>query len=141
MDCNPKSSNYSSNPFTQLYQIESWVYDNATPEIKEILSDVEQAHYDYPTIDHLESLTQQLKHNQLQYVRDGIIYYEILTKRLYKAKYSNYNQWAQTEVGMTSWRCKQIIEASGVTLKLIAAGHTKLPLNSSGNSIRYIYAS
>jgi len=32
---------------------------------------------------------------------------------------------------MTSWRVKQIIEAGSVTLKLIAAGHTKLPLNSS----------
>ena len=120
-----------TDPFNQLYQIEPWIYDNATPEIKEILSDLQQAHYDYLTIDHLESLTQQLKHSQLQYVRDSIMYYEILTKRLYKARYSNFNQWGQTEVGLTSWRIKQIIEAGGATLKLIAAGHTKLPLNAS----------
>jgi hypothetical protein len=121
----------STNPFNQLYKIEDYIYDNATPEIKEILSDVESAHDDYLTIDHLSNLTQQIKHNQLQYVRDAIIYYEILTKRLYKALYSNFNQWAQIEIGMTSWRVKQIIEAGAVTLKLIAAGHTKLPLNSS----------
>lgn len=122
---------YVSNPFDQLYQIEDYIYDNATPEIKEVLSDLQSAHYDYPTIDHLESLTQQLKHSQLQYVKDSIIYYEILTKRLYKAKYSNFNQWGQTEVGLTSWRIKQVIESGGATLKLIAAGHTKLPLNAS----------
>ncbi len=125
------SKGYVTNPFDQLYQIEDYIYDNATPEIKEVLSDLQQAHYDYPTIDHLEDLTQQIKHSQLQYVRDSIIYYEILTKRLYKAKYSNFNQWGQTEVGLTSWRIKQVIDAGTVTLKLIAAGHTKLPLNSS----------
>jgi hypothetical protein len=124
-------SSHIANPFNQLYQVEDWVYDNATPEIKEVLSDLYQAHCEYLTIDNLEDLTQQLKHSQLQYVRDSITYYEILTKRLYKAKYSSFNQWAQTEVGMTSWRVKQIIEAGGVTLKLIAAGHTLLPLNPS----------
>lgn len=122
---------YVTNPFDQLYQIEDYIYDNATHEIKEVISDLHCAHCDYPTIDHLESLTQQIKHSQLQYVRDAIIYYEILTKRLYKAKYSDFNEYAQSEIGMTSWRVKQIIEAGGVTLKLIAAGHTKLPLNSS----------
>lgn len=134
MDYNLESANistYSTNPFDSLYVVEDYIYDNATPEIKEVLSDLESAHGDYPTIDHLESLTQQIKHNQLQYVRDAIIYYEILTKRLYKAHYSSFNQWGQTEIGMTSWRIKQIIEAGAVTLKLIAAGHTKLPLNSS----------
>ena len=128
---NRPSKGYVTNPFDQLYKIEDYIYDNATPEIKEVLSDLQQAHYDYPTIDHLESLTQQIKHSQLQYVRDAIIYYEILTKRLYKAKYSNYNQFTQTELKMTSWRCKQIIEAGSVCVKLIAAGHTLLPLNSS----------
>ena len=122
---------YVTNPFDRLYEIEDYICDNATPEIKEVLSDLQQTHYDYPTIDHLESLTQQIKHSQLQYVRDSLVYYEILTKRLYKAKYSNYNQYAQTELGMTSWRCKQIIESGAVALKLIAAGHTKLPMNSS----------
>jgi hypothetical protein len=131
MNYNAETTKHSTNPFTQLYQIEEWVYDNATHEIKEVLSDLQSAHCDYPTIDHLESLTQQIKHSQLQYVRDAIIYYEILTKRLYKARYSSFNQWGQTEVGMTSWRIKQIIEAGSVTLKLIAHGHTKLPLNSS----------
>ena len=126
------TQSWISNPFDQLYQIEDWVYDNATVEIKEILSDLHYEHYDaYYSVDHLEQLVCQIKHHQLSYVRDAISYYQILTKRLYKAKYSNMNQFAQAELGMTSWRCKQIIEAGAVTLKLIAAGHTKLPLNST----------
>ena len=125
------SKGYVTNPFDSLYQIEDYIYDNAPVEIKEIISEVSDVHDDYYTIDHLEQLTSQIKHHQLNYVRDAIVYYNILTKRLYKAHYSNFNQWAQTEVGMTSWRIKQIIEAGAVTLKLIAAGHTLLPLNSS----------
>ena len=125
------ASGYVTNPFDRLYQIEDYIYDNAPVEIKEIISEVSEAHYDYYTIDHLEQLTSQIKHHQLSYVRDSIAYYNILTKRLYKASYSNFNQWAQTEVRMTSWRIKQIINAGSATLKLIACGHTKLPLNSS----------
>lgn len=122
---------YVTNPFDQLYQIEDYIYDNAPVEIKEIISELSEDHYSYYTIDHLDQLTWQIKHHQLSYVRDAITYYNILTSRLYKTKYSNFNQFAQTELGMTSWRCKQIIEAGGATLKLIAAGHTKLPRNSS----------
>ena len=122
---------YVTNPFDQLYKIEDYIYDNATPEIKEVISDLQEAHYDYPTIDHLESLTQQIKHSQLRYIRDGITYHQILTKRLYKAKYSNFNQWGQAEVRVGSYRIKQVIDASTAALKLIAAGHTLLPLNSS----------
>ena len=125
------TKSYVTNPFDQLYQIEDYIYDNAPVEIKEIISEVSEVHYDYYTIDHLDQLTSQIKHNQLSYVKDAINYYEILTKRLYKARYSNFNHWSQTEVDMTSWRVKQIIEAGGVALKLIAAGHTKLPRNSS----------
>ena len=126
------TQSWISNPFDQFYQIEDWVYDNATVQIKEILSDLNYEHYDaYYTEDHLECLVDQIKHSQLNYVRDAITYYQILTQRLYKARYSNFNQFAQTEIGMTSWRCRQIIKAGTVTLKLIAAGHTKLPLNPS----------
>ena len=125
------SKGYVTNPFDQLYQIEDYIYDNAPVEIKEIISELSEDHYSYYTIDHLDQLTWQIKHHQLNYVSDAISYYNILTRRLYKAKYSNFNQFAQTELGMTSWRCKQIIEAGAVTLKLIAAGHTLLPLNSS----------
>ncbi len=129
---NAPVKSYVSNPFDQLYQIEEFVYDNATVEIKEILSELEYGHYEaYYTTDQLPNLVAQIKHSQLSYVTDAITYYHILTLRLYKATYSNFNQFAQTELGMTSWRCKQIIEAGAVTLKLIAAGHTKLPLNST----------
>ena len=120
-----------TNPFDQLYKIEDCIYDNATPQIKEIIDDVNDSHNDYYTIDQLDDLTAQIKHNQLSYIRDAITYYNIKTKRLYKAKYSSFNDWSQSEVGMTAWRVNQIIEAGGVSLKLIAAGHTQLPLNSS----------
>ena len=120
-----------TNPFHQAYKIEDCIYDNATPQIKDIISDLSEAHNEYYTIDHLDHLTDQIRHNQLSYIRDAIDYYNILTKRLYKHKNSNFNDWSQTEVGTTAWRVKQIIEAGGVSLKLIAAGHTQLPLNSS----------
>ncbi|MEM7725861.1 MAG: hypothetical protein AAF208_05745 [Cyanobacteria bacterium P01_A01_bin.45] len=126
-----QTKSYVTNPFDQLYQIEDYIYDNAPVEIKEIISELSEDHYSYYTIDHLDQLTWQIKHHQLNYVSDAIIYYNILTKRLYKARYSNFNKFAQTELRMTSWRCRQVIEAGGVTLKLIAAGHTILPLNSS----------
>ena len=128
---NAPTETWVNNPLVELYKIEDWVYDNATDPIKDIISDLHEANYDYTTIDHLDSLTASIRHNQLSYVRDGINYYEILTRKLYKAKYSNFNQYAQTELGMTSWRCKQIIEAGIVAIKLIAAGHTNLPLNST----------
>lgn len=131
MITNNSNKKQVSNPFDSLYQIEDWVYDNATPEIKEVISDLQSIHYDFYTVDHLEQLTQQLKHSQLQFVKDGILYYEILTKRLYKAKYSNFNQYGQEELGLTSWRIKQKIEATAVVLKLIAAGFTRLPQNTS----------
>ncbi len=120
-----------TNPFDQAYKIEECIYDNATPQIKEIIDDVNDSHNDYYTIDQLDDLTHQIKHNQLSYIRDAIDYYNIKTKRLYKAKYSSFNDWSQNEVSMTAWRVNQIINAGGVSLKLIAAGHTQLPLNSS----------
>ena len=120
-----------TNPFDQLYKIEDFIYDNASPQIKDIISDLSDAHNNYYTIDNLEQISAQIRHNQLSYIRDAISYYNILTKRLYKNKYSNFNDWSQNEVGMTAWRVKQIIEAGGVSLKLIAAGYTQLPLNSS----------
>lgn len=126
----PRSS-WVSNPFDQLYEIEDCVYDNAPPQIKEVISDLQETHYDYYTIDQIGEITQRIKHRQLGYVRDAIDYHNILTLKLYKQKYSNFNQFTQTELFITAWRCKQIIESGAVTLKLIAAGHTMLPLNSS----------
>ena len=120
-----------SNPFDQAYQIEQCVYDNAPPEVKELIGELEEVHTDYYTVDQLEQITQSIKHNQLAYVRDAIYLFPIKSKKLYKAKHRSFNEYAQTEIGMTSYRCNQIIEAGTVTLKLIAAGHTKLPRNSS----------
>lgn len=120
-----------TNPFDQVYKIEDCMYDNAPPQIKEIIDDLSDAHNDYYTTDQLDQLTAQIKHNQLSYIRDAITYYNIKTKKLYKDKYSNFNDWSVNEVGTTAWRVNQKIEAGGVSLKLIAAGHTQLPLNSS----------
>jgi len=50
-------SSYIANPFSQLYKIEDCIYDNAPVEIKEIISDVSEDHYDYYTEDQLDQLT------------------------------------------------------------------------------------
>lgn len=129
---NAPKRTWVENPFDQLYQVEDWIYDNATVQIKEIISDVQEEYYESDYLDEdLDSIVAQIKHNQLNYVRDAIKYYFILSKRLYKKKYSNFNEFAKRELGMTSWRCKQIIEAGIVCLKLITFGFTQLPLNSS----------
>ena len=122
---------YSTDPFLQLYHIDQCFIDNAPEAIQDLISEVHSCHFDYYTIDNIDHFSRQIRERQLDYVRDAILYYNILTKRLYKAKYSSFNEYCQTELGLTAWRCKQVIEAGAVTLKLIASGHTKLPQNCS----------
>ena len=115
----------------QTPEFEQWVLDNASDEVAEIIDDLHNIDYDYYTIDSLDSLSFQVKYASLGYIVQGRLLQEIAHKRLYKHKYSSFNAYTVNDLHITSSRAVQLMEASRVSRELMAAGHNRLPQNSS----------
>jgi hypothetical protein len=75
----------------------------------------------------LESLTAQIKEGFLDYCKQGIMLQVVRGYRLYKAKYKDFAEYCDKELGRSAHYCRKIIEAAEVTLTLIRNGFEILP--------------
>jgi hypothetical protein len=75
----------------------------------------------------LESLTAQIKEGFLDYCKQGIMLQTVRRYRLYKAKYKDFAEYCDKELGRSAHYCRKIIEAAEVTLALIRNGFEILP--------------
>jgi hypothetical protein len=75
----------------------------------------------------LESLTAQIKQGFLDYCKQGIMLQVVRRYRLYKAKYKDFTEYCERELGRSAAYCRKIIDAAEVALALIRDGFEILP--------------
>jgi hypothetical protein len=75
----------------------------------------------------LESLTAQIKQGFLDYCKQGIMLQVVRRFRLYKAKYKDFTEYCERELGRSAAYCRKIIDAAEVTVALISHGFETLP--------------
>ena len=122
------NSHYLANPFDHLYQNNDVEISNR-PEIKEIyslgidLEDKIEGDFD------LDSLTFQVRYNQLAFVHTGLIAAQIKFKKLYKKTHNNFDHYSREMLGVSYWQIDDTIKATDVVMELIANGFDVLPKN------------
>ncbi|WP_431706303.1 hypothetical protein [Geminocystis sp. CENA526] len=79
----------------------------------------------------LDYLTNSIKYNRISYIKLGIQLYQVKYYRLYKNCYDSFKSYCEKAVYYPVWRANQVIESSGVAIKLIKAGFDIIPQNEA----------
>lgn len=119
---------YLANPFDHIFQ-DNDVEISDRLEIEELydhafwLSDKIEGEFD------LDSLTFQVRYNQLAFVHTGLIAAQIKFKKLYKETHSTFDHYCREMLGVSYWQIDDTIKATDVVMELIANGFDVLPKN------------
>lgn len=86
---------------------------------------------EYYSEDQIEYVINQCKLLQLSYVKLGLYYWEIKSRKLYKQTHANFKPFCEQVLRKTHYTVNNYITAARITLQLIAEGCEHLPLHVS----------
>ena len=121
---------YQRDPFYFIYQQPDTKIseDDAIQELIEYATGLEAQIAGDFDIKHIEF---EFRNNMLSFVRNGLLAFKVLSKRLYKDVYTNFKVFCPKVFKLSYWQIKRMIEASHVVMQLIHGGFTILPRNIS----------
>ena len=121
---------YRKNPFDFIYQQPDAEIskDAAIQELIEYATGLESQIAGDFDIGHIEF---EFRNNLFSFVRNGLLAFKVLSKRLYKDICTNFKVFCPRFFKLSYWQVKSIIDASHVVMQLIHAGFTILPRNIS----------